>query len=125
MSDLSNYFGAALLGWIKGEAMPSPPAAVYHALFNGDPAAGGVEVTGTLNLTRQPIAFGAIADRAMSNAQEIVFGVANGAGTATHIAVMDAATGGNVLLADAFAQPMPIVDGERVFAAAGDSVVSF
>lgn len=94
MSDTSAYVGDKLLNWIKGTAMGTAPVTVAAALYNGDPDSGGTEVTGTINLTRQAITFGAVAARAMSNSADINFGTANAGGTVTFVAIFDSTTAG-------------------------------
>lgn len=119
MSDLSVYVGDNLLNWFKGTEFDSPPAALYVALFTGDPEASGVEVTGTLNLTRQAAAFGAIASRTITNSAEINFGTANANGSANYVAAMSAASGGNVLSKKSISS-VTITSGEKIYMAAGD-----
>lgn len=118
MSDLSTYLGDALLNWIKSTAFPSDPAAVYAALYNGDPESGGTEVTGTINLTRQAITFGSIAARAMANSGEINFGTSNNTGTVTYVAIMDASSSGNILTKKSITSAS-IANGEKVSIANG------
>jgi hypothetical protein len=94
VTDSSVYLGDAILNWIKSSAFPSDPANVYASLWNGDPDAAGTEVTGTVNLTRQAITFGAISSRAMSNSGDISFGTANASATVTYVAIYDSGTAG-------------------------------
>lgn len=93
-TDSSTYVGDKLLNWIKGTAFGTAPTNTYASLWNGDPNSGGTEVTGTVNLTRQAITFGAVAARAMSNSADIAFGTANALATVTFVAGYDSATAG-------------------------------
>lgn len=93
-TDASTYVGDKLLNWIKGTAFGAAPANVYASLWNGDPNSGGTEVTGTINLTRQAITFGAVSARAMSNSGDLSFGTANAGGTVTYVAIYDSGTAG-------------------------------
>lgn len=98
----SDYLETAICNWIKGTTMPAAPAAVYVALFNGDPldtGAGGSEVTTTIRVAgRVAVAFGSISGGGlMSNSGIVNFGNAAGAATVTHFAVYDAASTGNLL----------------------------
>lgn len=101
MSGDSNYFGALIEGWLKGTQMPTPPSAVYVALFNGDPTdagTGGTEVTTTIRTAgRVAETFGAISGKSMANNAVVNFGAAAGGASITHFAVFDAASGGNML----------------------------
>lgn len=94
VTDTSAYLGDAILNWIKSTAMPADPANVYASLWNGDPNSGGTEVTGTVNLTRQAISWGAVAARAMSSNADIAFGTANASATVTYVAIHDSGTAG-------------------------------
>lgn len=119
MSDMSTYLGDALFNWLKSTAFPADPTNVYAALYDGDPAGAGVEVTGTANLTRQAITFGAIAARAMSNSVQIDFGTANASKDPDYVCIFDASSGGN-LLAKKLITEANIVNGEAVYIAAGN-----
>jgi hypothetical protein len=118
MSDMSVYAGNALLNWIKGTAMPTAPATIYCALFNGDPDAGGTEVTGTINLTRQGVTWSAIAARTIQNSAEVNFGFANAGGTVSYVVLYDAASAGNQISKKAISA-VTIASAEKVAVAAG------
>lgn len=124
MSDMATYLGDALLNWFKATNMPAAPANIYAALFNGDPASGGTEVTGTVNLTRQAITWGAVSARAVANSAEINFGTANASATATYVALYDASTAGNLLSKKAISSAS-ITSGEKVAVAAGAMTLSY
>jgi hypothetical protein len=100
-SDLSTYFGNKIVRWIAGIDMPTAPVAVYLALFNGDPKAAGSEVTTTIRTAgRIAASFTAPAagnTNTMTTDADADFGAAAAGATVTHVAVMDAASGGNII----------------------------
>lgn len=82
--------------------MPAAPAALYVALFNGDPTdagTGGTEVTTTIRAAgRVAVTFGAISGGGtMASNAAVNFGNAAGSATVTHFAIFDAASAGNLL----------------------------
>lgn len=98
----SDYLETALCNWLKGTTMPAAPAAVYVALFNGDPtdaASGGSDVTTTIRVAgRVAVTFGSISGGGlMANSGIVSFGNAAAGATVTHFAIYDAATTGNML----------------------------
>lgn len=100
-SDYSTYLGNKVIRWLAGQTMPSAPASIWCALFNGDPKAGGTDVTATIRAAgRVQIAVTAPASgttNTMSNDSDVDFGDADGAATVTHMAVYDASSSGNFL----------------------------
>lgn len=94
-SDLSGYFGNKILRWFNNQAdMPSRPAALYVALFNGNPRTTGVEVGGTINPTneRQVVTFTALAsgvDHLLTSSVAVDFGNADGPTPISHVAIFD------------------------------------
>lgn len=94
-SDLSAFFGNIILRWLNNQAdMPARPAALYLALFNGNPKTSGTEVGATINPSgaRQQITFADIAAGAAhlltsNNAQD--WGSSAGAATLSYIALYD------------------------------------
>lgn len=94
----SSYLDTAILTWIKGTAMPTAPATLWVALYNGDPYGAGSEVTTTIRVAgRVAATFGAIASLVISNSGLVDFGNAAGGATVSHFAIFDAATVGNML----------------------------
>lgn len=115
-SDLSKYLGNLICGWMTGTDMPSAPAAVYVALYNGDPKASGTEVTTTLRPSGRVAAdwdsFSVDgSDNSITNDAVIDFGNADAGATVSHAALVDAASSGNVLASHA------ITGGTKVIAA--------
>ena len=129
MSALSNYLENALLTWIKGTDMPAAPAAVYVALFDGDPtdaASGGNEITNTIkgSTTRTAVAFGAVSDsgaaKQIANSADVTIVASAVAGAdATHLGIFDAATAGNLLYHGALTASKTFNTGDEVKFAAG------
>lgn len=108
-SDLSAYFGNKIARWFNNQAdMPSRPANLYMALFNGNPKTSGVEVGATINsgAKRQEITFADIASGAahlLTSDIAVDWGNAEAAATFTHIAVFDSLTAGNLYASKATA----------------------
>jgi hypothetical protein len=132
MAGMSTYLADALLSWIKSTAMPSDPAAVYVALFNGDPTdagSGGSEVTTSVRVAgRVAVTFGAITGtgpRSMANSADVSFGnSANAVASITHFAVFDAASAGNMLMSEALDVTIAIAAGQLVKFETGALVVN-
>lgn len=105
MSDISTYLGNKILRWLAGNAMPTEPASVYVALFDGDPKGAGVEITTDIDAGgRIAISFEAISsgtDNQLANDAAVDFGTSDSAESLSHIAIFDASTSGNLLWAKA------------------------
>lgn len=118
MSGFSNYSAAQFLGFIKGSATDTPPAAVYCSLHNGDPGDDGIsgtEVTATISSgNRIVITFDAVAAKAITNSAAVDFGTAIAAGTVDYFGVWDAATGGNFIGGAALATTRTIAIGDPI-----------
>jgi len=109
--------------------MPAAPAAVYVALFDGDPAdagSGGTEITNTIkgSTTRTAVTFGAVADsgaaKQIANSADVTITATAAAGAdATHMGIFDAATGGNLLYHGALTAAKTFNTGDEVKFAAG------
>jgi len=124
MSDSSVYVGDKLLNWIKGTAMGTAPTTVYASLWNGDPDAAGTEVTQSISLTRQPITFGSVTARAMSNSGALAFDNSSGSGSVTYVALYDSATAGNQICKKAIST-VSITNGLAVQIASGNLTLSY
>jgi hypothetical protein len=102
MSDLSPYLGNKFCRWLNNDAaMPSSPAGLYVSLWNGNPLAGGTEVTTTIHAGgRVQCTFTTLAsgtDHLMTSSAAVDFGNAAAASSITHIGLHDAASSGNLL----------------------------
>lgn len=128
-SELSNYLANEFLDWVKGVAIDSPPAAVYVALFDGDPTAagsGGTEVTTTIRVAgRLAVTWGAISSRQIANSADIDFGTSAGNANVTHAAIFDAASGGNMLTYSPVDNVRNILTGDPVVIPTGDLTINF
>ncbi|MED3777978.1 hypothetical protein ABES66_00400 [Geobacillus stearothermophilus] len=122
MSAISNYLENALINAVLRNIPYTSPAAVYLALYTSDPtdANTGTEVTGG-SYQRQQITFGEPNNGMVSNSNEILFPVATANwGTVTHIGILDAATGGNLLFYGAVTTPKTISTNDQLKINAGD-----
>lgn len=129
MSDIQAYLGNKIARWLGGQAFPAAPAAVYVALFNGDPASGGTEVTTTIRAAgRVAASFGANVPAAglvnnMANDADSDFGTAAGAATVNFLALYDAASAGNLLMSHAVSS-QAIAIGTSVKVNAGSMTIT-
>ena len=125
MGSFSNYLEDELLDHVFGKGSFAPPA-IYVALSTADPLDSGsglaepsgngyarVQTTGT--------DWNAASGGAIDNANAITFNEATGSwGTITHFALMDAASGGHLLVHGALSTSKSISSGDTVKFAAGD-----
>jgi hypothetical protein len=126
MVGISPYLGNAFLNWMRGVQMPSPPASMFVGLFNGDPDAGGTEVTTQVLASGRPTGtFSASTAKSISNTTVIDFGNSAGAVTITHMAVFDAKTGGNIFQSKALSAQRQIAQGDPVKYPIGNLSFSF
>lgn len=135
MGGKSNYLEDKVLNWaLNGVTMGTAPAAVYVALYNGDPldtGAGGAAVTTTIRPAGRPAAsFGNTpatnaGANTVANDAVVDFGVAAGGATVTHFAVFDAASGGNMLYSSPITgAPKTIIAGANVTFPIGTLIIS-
>jgi hypothetical protein len=124
-SDFSAYIANKIARWMAGNAMPTAPTSLYVALFDGNPASGGSEVTttiasgGRLAVTWDSIADDG-ADNVLTSAADVDFGESEGAADITHIGIMDAASSGNLVFPKALAAPLSVEVGDPVKINSGD-----
>jgi hypothetical protein len=130
MANLGDYAEKLALDWLMTTGTATRPAAWFLALFTEAPGddGSGAEVSGH-GYARQAVAFDEAAtvggDTSASNAAPVTFAASGGAwGEITHLAVFDAATGGNMLWHAALAQPRTIGDGDGVELPAGALVLN-
>lgn len=112
--------------YFRNTTVLAPAATVYLAFYSTAPgeSGGGTELVGD-GYTRMSVTFGAPSGGVISNTADILFPTATPSGwTIAGAAVLDAASGGNMLAYDAFAVPVSIPAGERANIAAGACVVS-
>lgn len=112
MGSLSDYLENKLVDHTLGVAAYTPPATIYLALLTADPGdAGPVSEVAYTNYTRQALTFGAAATRQIVQSGELTFPQAGSPATATHWAVMDATSAGNMMAHGALSASKDIVSG--------------
>ena len=114
----SNYLEDQITGWINGSAFASAPTSTFVQLYSQDPTDAG-SATGAL-YTRIAVAAGGWTRGTGGNgtltntgAITITSSAASGA-TATHVAVFNAITGGDMLFAGLLAASKTIATGDEV-----------
>lgn len=112
---LTNAFETHALQYLLTTGSLTRPSAWYIALFTSDPTdtgSAGTEATG-FGYARTAVTFSVSGDTA-SNSAAVEFPAANGGnwGTISHIGVMDASTGGNMIIHSALTTAKAINDGD-------------
>lgn len=130
MSAASNYTEDKVLDHVLGQGARNftSPANLYVALFTASTGleanTPSAEVSGGA-YARKAIAFGAASSGSAANSATVTFDVATANwGTVTHVAVMDAATSGNVLFWGAVTSQKTIETGDTFQIAQGNLTVS-
>ena len=117
----SNTFETAVLNWALTNGAVTRPTAWYVGLYTSDPtdANTGTEVSGG-GYARQAVTF-TVAGNEATNSDVIEFDAATAPfGTVTHVAVLDALTGGNIITHGALSAPKAIGTGDIFRITAGD-----
>lgn len=124
MSGFSATVQAAIANWIRGQAMPAAPTALFLALSTSeiaDDGTGFVEPTGGYSrqaVTLQAPVYVPNVGTAIRNAAPVVFGTATASwGTIRAAALVDGA--GNIILKGRFAAPRVVPSGDTCSFAAG------
>jgi hypothetical protein len=118
MAAFSNYMEDAITAWINGTTFPSAPTNTYVQLYSQDPTDAG-SATGAL-YTRVTYAAsgwtrGTGGAGTLSNTNAITMqSSAGSSATASHFAVFDAATSGNLLFYGALSASKSIAVGDEV-----------
>jgi hypothetical protein len=109
----SSYVDNKLIDHLLGSATYTKPSALYVALFVGNPASGGTEVTTSGSAyVRQSAAF-TISTNSASNTAAIEYATATSSwGTIDYIAIYDASTAGNQLVSAALSSAKTIASGD-------------
>jgi len=118
---LSNTFETDVLEWLFTDTSVTRPTAWYIGLFTTDPtdAGTGTEVSGG-SYVREAATFSVTGDTATTTAAiEWPVATANW-GTITHVAVHDAATGGNIIAHAALTNAKTITTDDVFRIPAGD-----
>jgi hypothetical protein len=125
----THYLEDAILNEVLRGTNFVPPTAVYVALFTTptDKDGGGTEVSGG-GYARQPVTFGApgpgVNGHRVANSAEVLFPEATANwGVVTHVAIFDAATGGNMLYQGAMESSREVKTRDQFRLKAGDLVV--
>ena len=133
MSAASNFTENAVLDHVLGNTTYTPASALYLGLFTGSTnleandlgtASDEVSTSGTA-YSRKAITFNASSGGTASSAATVTFDTAIADwGTVTHVAVMDAATGGNVLFYGSVTTSREILAGDTFQVSAGNLTIS-
>ena len=129
MGSFSNYLEDELLDHIFGKGSYTPPT-IYVALSTSDPLDNGSGLTepsgsGYARVQTAGTDWNAASGGAIDNANAITFSEATGNwGTITHFALMDAASGGNMLVHGVLSESKSISSGDTAEFAAGDLDIS-
>ena len=100
MAEFSDFLENKIIDHMLRNQAYTPPSTVYVALFTSatDDAGGGTEVSGG-SYVRQSVTLSAASGGASSNSADITFPQATADwGTVTHLALMDAESGGEMLM---------------------------
>jgi len=101
MSAASDYLEDAILDHILGNTTFSQPTTVYIGLWTADDGLESGTQTSEVSggsYARETVSFGAASGGSASNDATVTFTTATASwGTISHIALLDASTGGNVL----------------------------
>jgi hypothetical protein len=114
MAEFTDFMENKIIDHMLRNQAYTPPATVYVALFTTAPsdAGGGTEVSGG-SYARQPVALAAASGGASENSADITFPTATANwGTITHLALMDALTGGNMLMHSPLDESKTINNGD-------------
>ena len=128
MSAASNYLENKLLDHVLTATGYTAPAARYLGLFTANTGlesnSPSAEVSGG-SYARQAIAFSAAVAGASNSSATVTFPAATANwGTITHVAVMDASTGGNVLFWGAVTTSKVIESGDTFQVSAGNLTIT-
>lgn len=120
MSAFSNYFEDQITGWIAGTTFAAAPTATFVQLYSQDPTDAG-SATGAL-YSRVSIASGTGSwtrgvggNGTITNASAFtITSSATATASATHVAVWDASTAGNLLFFGQLTTAKTIASGDEV-----------
>ena len=118
MTDLTNFAEDAVANTFRGIAFSS---STFLGLYTTatDELGGGTEVADA-GYARLAVTFGAPVGGVMSNTGVLTFGAAAVSYTVTHIAILDALVGGNMLMQKALSSPITIPPGNAFEIAVGN-----
>jgi len=122
MAEFSDYLENKIIDHMLRNQAYTPPATVYLALFTTatSDAGGGTEVSGGA-YARQAVSLSAASGGASENSADITFPTATADwGTVTHVALMDALSGGNMLMHTPLDASKTVNNGDTFKISAGD-----
>ena len=122
MAEFSDFMENKIIDHLLRNQAYTPPTSVYVALFTTatDDAGGGTEVSGG-GYVRQAVTLSAASGGATSNSVAVTFPQATADwGTVTHLAIMDAESGGNMLMHTILDASKTINDGDTFKIDIGD-----
>ena len=122
MAEFTDYLEDKIIDHMLRNQSYTPPATIYLALFTAAPsdAGGGTEVTGD-SYARQAVTLSAASGGASANSADITFPAATADwGTVTHVALMDALSGGNMLMHTPLDASKTVNNGDTFKINAGD-----
>lgn len=110
---LTNYARNKILDHLHGTTTFTKPTAVYVGLYTSNPgvAGTGTEVTGG-SYARQSVSFNAATTGSATNSTQVKYTNMPTA-TVTHVAILDAATSGNMLEYKALSSPITFSLGDE------------
>lgn len=128
MSAASDYLENKLLDHVLRNTAYTQPTALYVGLFTASTGletnTPSAEVAGG-SYARKTIAFGAASSGSASNSATVTFDAATANwGTITHVAVMDAASAGNVLFHGAVTSAKTIETGDTFQISSGNLTIT-
>ena len=122
MAEFTDFMENKIIDHMLRNQSYTPPSTVYLALFTTPTtdAGGGTEVSGG-SYARQAVTLSAASGGASENSADITFPQATADwGTITHVALMDALTGGNMLMHTALDASKTVNNGDTFKINAGD-----
>ena len=122
MAEFSDFMENKIIDHMLRNQSYTPPSTLYVALFTSatSDAGGGTEVSGG-SYARQAVTLGAASGGASENSADITFPTATADwGTITHVALMDALTGGNMLMHSPLDASKTVNNGDTFKINAGD-----
>jgi hypothetical protein len=126
MANFSNYLENKIVGWLNGDALATITGSLYVALYSSPGVVQDNAATNLIGLTTPRVevsswtvttATGSTdgSDASITNAAEIVMtSNSNVAATASHFAVYDAVSSGNLLFHGALSSSVSIAIGDTV-----------
>jgi len=122
MAEFTDFMENKIIDHMLRNQAYTPPSTVYLALFTSatDDSGGGTEVSGG-SYARQAVTLTAASGGASENSADITFPQATADwGTITHVALMDALTGGNMLMHSPLDASKTVNSGDTFKINAGD-----